>query len=299
MIDDGRQYTTPFADLPDLEPRPVYHPAPTDPIGILDSGVGGLSVLVHLRQRLPAENMLYVADQAHIPYGPRPASEILSFTAGITRFLLRNDAKLIVVACNTATAAALDDLRLMFPDVPFVGMEPAVKPAALATRTGRVGVLATPSTLNSHRYAGLMARYAGAIRVYEDPCTGLVQLIEAGALDSPETRALLHRVVDPMLAEGVDTLVLGCTHYPFIRPLLEEISGEGVAIIDPAPAVARHTQFVLQQHQLDAPFERAGALRCFTTTRSPSLETLAALLLHDACTAEEVRWQEGELVSAY
>lgn len=288
--------STPKA-LPDT---PVeIRPDPQGPLGVLDSGVGGLSVLVHLFRQLPAENMLYFADQAHIPYGPRPPEQIREFSAEITRFLLRGGAKAIVVACNTATAAALDYLRQRFPAIPFIGMEPAVKPAAQTTRSGKVGVLATPSTLNSHRYAGLMSRYAAGIQVYEDPCSGLVQLIEAGAVDAPQSRALLHRVVDPMLAAGVDTLVLGCTHYPFIRPLLQEIVGDGVAIIDPAPAVARHTQFVLQQHQLAvAPGGPQGDRRCFTSGSPQQLESMAALMLDDVCPAEHVRWQNNRLIGA-
>ncbi len=267
------------------------------PLGVLDSGIGGLSVLIHLQRQLPAEHVLYFADQSHIPYGPRPAEVIQAYTAGITRFLLRQGAKLIVVACNTATAAALDALRSTFPDVPFVGMEPAVKPAALTTRSGKVGVLATPSTFNSNRYAGLMARYASGIQVYEDPCSGLVQLIEAGALDAPETRALLERVVSPMLDAGVDTLVLGCTHYPFIRPLLERIIGEDIAVIDPAPAVARHTRFVLQQHRLIAPDGQEGALRCFTSGDPRQLEAFAARVLEAPCAAEAVQWHHNEILT--
>lgn len=265
---------------------------------MLDSGVGGLSVLIHLRRQLPSEHIVYFADQGHIPYGPRPAEEIQAFTAEITRFLLRLGAKLIVVACNTATAAALDYLRSAFSDVLFIGMEPAVKPAALTTRSGKVGVLATPSTLNSHRYAGLMARFANGIEVFEDPCSGLVQLVEAGALDAPETRALLNRVVNPMLDQGVDTLVLGCTHYPFIRPLLEEIAGEDVAIIDPAPAVTRHTRFVLQQHRLVAPFEQEGMLRCFTSGDPRQLELFAERVLEYPCAAEPVQWRHNRLVTS-
>lgn len=267
------------------------------PLGVLDSGIGGLSVLIHLQRQLPAEHVLYFADQSHIPYGPRSAEVIQAYTAGITRFLLRQGAKLIVVACNTATAAALDALRSAFPDVPFVGMEPAVKPAALTTRSGKVGVLATPSTFNSNRYAGLMARYASGIQVYEDPCSGLVQLIEAGALDAPETRALLERVVSPMLDAGVDTLVLGCTHYPFIRPLLERIIGEDIAVIDPAPAVARHTRFVLQQHRLIAPDGQEGALRCFTSGDPRQMEAFAAPVLETSCVAEAVQWHDNEILT--
>lgn len=272
-------------------------------MGVLDSGVGGLSVLVHLRRLLPAEDMVYFGDQAHIPYGPRPVGEIQAFTAAITRFLLAREAKIIVVACNTATAAAVDYLRETFPFVPFVGMEPAVKPAALHTRSGKVGVLATPSTLNSNRYAGLMARFAAGIAVYEDPCSGLVQLIEAGALTSSETRELLRRVVEPMLAEGVDTLVLGCTHYPFVRSLLEEIAGADVTIIDPAPAVARHTRFVLQQHQLQRQLQSQAAtvayignLRCYTSGDPQRLEAFARLVLDEDCPSRRVQWQNGEPV---
>jgi len=291
--------------LPTIDPTAAAQPAtsarslsPDGPLGVLDSGVGGLSVLIHLRRQLPAERVIYFADQGHIPYGPRPAGEIQTYTAEITRFLLRHGAKLIVVACNTATAAALDFLRSVFPDVQFVGMEPAVKPAALTTRSGKVGVLATPSTLNSHRYAGLMARFANGIRVFEDPCSGLVQLIEAGALAAPETRALLERVVAPMLAEGVDTLVLGCTHYPFIRPLLEEIIGDGITVIDPAPAVARRTRFVLQQQRLAAPEAQEGALRCFTSGDPRQLEAFAARVLHAPCAAEAVQWRNDILTTA-
>lgn len=275
-----------------------HRPRLEDPIGVMDSGVGGLSVLLHLRELLPSERILYVADQIHIPYGPRPPEQVRDFTAGITRFLLRRGAKLIVVACNTASAAALDYLRSAFPDVPFVGMEPAVKPAAYTTRSGKVGVLATPSTLNSNRYAALMARFAAGIEVYEDPCVGLVQLIEAGMLDAPETRALLQRVVDPMLAAGVDTFVLGCTHYPFVRPLLQELAGEQVAIMDPAPAVARQTRYVLQQRGLSAPDHQEGALRCFTSATTEQLDTLAQSLAGYMCNSEAVQWRGRELVAS-
>lgn len=273
-------------------------PAPTGVVGVLDSGVGGLSVLIHLRALLPAERLYYFADQAHIPYGPRPADEVRAFTAGITRFLLRGGAKLIVVACNTATAAALDYLRQTFPNVPFVGMEPAVKPAAQTTRSGKVGVLATPTTLNSHRYAGLMARFGGGIEVFEDPCAGLVQLIEAGELATPATYDLLRRVVEPMLVAGVDTLVLGCTHYPFIRPALHQIVGDGVTIIDPAPAVARQARFVLQQRRLTAPVEQMGQTRCFTSGRPEPLADFALRLAGIACSAEAARWRGGKLLGA-
>ncbi|MEZ4986596.1 MAG: glutamate racemase [Saprospiraceae bacterium] len=209
------------------------------PVGIFDSGIGGLSVANAIYRLLPHESLVYYADTGHVPYGPRTTAEIRDFSFDITEQLLGRGCKMIVLACNTATAAALEALREHWPDVPFVGMEPAVKPAAAATQTGKVGVLATLSTIRSERYTQLMERYANHIEVMENPCIGLVDLIEAGQLDSPQTRALLSDIVQPMLAADVDTLVLGCTHYPVLLPLLHQITGENIHLIDPAPAVAR------------------------------------------------------------
>ena len=165
------------------------------PIGIFDSGVGGLSVWRHIRQQLPQEQLLYYADQGHVPYGPRPAAEILTFARQITDFLLAHNAKLIVIACNTATAAALKQLRLDYPAVPFVGMEPAVKPGAQLTRSGVVAVLARAGTFQSQQYASLMERFGRGITLLEDPCLGLVEQIETGATASAATRALLADIV--------------------------------------------------------------------------------------------------------
>lgn len=220
------------------------------PIGVFDSGIGGLSVANAIYSLLPAESMVYFADTGHIPYGPRPKEEIRQFSHEITAYLLAQGCKMIVVACNTATGAALEYLRHTWPDVTFVGMEPAVKPAAAATRNNRVGVLATLSTIRSERYAQLMQRYAHSVHVQEDPCLGLVPLIEAGALDTPETESLLRTVLTPMLDSGIDTLVLGCTHYPFVLPTIRRIIGDTVTVIDPAPAVARQVAKLLHQHQL-------------------------------------------------
>jgi glutamate racemase len=216
-------------------------------IGIFDSGVGGLSVVRHIQRLLPGEKLLYLADQAHVPYGIRPAKEIRRFSENITRFLAAKGASLIVVACNTATAAAIDHLRSKFPDLPFVGMEPAVKPAASQTRNGKIGVLATAGTFESQRYASLLARFAGNILAYESDCPGLVSQIEAGELQSPQTEAILRQAIRPMVAAGVDTLILGCTHYPFVLPLIEQIAGPAVTIIDPAPAVAQQVKRILEE----------------------------------------------------
>ncbi|MCO5203930.1 MAG: glutamate racemase [Anaerolineae bacterium] len=220
------------------------------PIGLFDSGIGGLSVLQHVRQQLPDEDLLYFADQAHVPYGRRSAESVQQLSLAVTRFLLEQGAKLIVVACNTASAAALTWLRQTVPSIPFVGMEPAVKPGAQSTQTGSVGVLATQGTFGSPRYARLMASYANGVTVYENPCLGLVELIEAGESDSAETEALLKTILLPMLAKGVDTLVLGCTHYPFAIDAMRRVVGPDITIIDPAPAVVRQTRRVLTEQEL-------------------------------------------------
>ncbi len=220
------------------------------PIGIFDSGIGGLTVAHAIIDTLPQESLLYFGDTARIPYGTKSAEAIRQFSEEITHHLLRQGCKAIVVACNTASAAALDHLRRKWPEAPFVGMEPAVKPGAKATQTGVVGVLATAGTFRSQRYASLMRRYASGVTLLQDPCIGLVEQIEAGKFQSPETEALLRRIVQPMLDQGADTFVLGCTHYPFISPLLQRIIGESRTIINPAPAVARQLSRVLQQKGL-------------------------------------------------
>lgn len=268
-------------------------------IGVLDSGIGGLSVLRHVRAELPHEPLVYVADQAHVPYGTRSAAEVRQFSEGISRFLLDLGTKLIVVACNTASAAALSYLRHALPQVPFVGMEPAVKPAAAQTRTGKVGVMATVGTFESERYADLMQRFASAgVSVYEDPCRGLVELIEAGQTRGLETRHLLEGVLYPMLAQGVDTLVLGCTHYPFVRPLIEQViaaaphkSETAVTIIDPAPAVARQTRHVLERGHLGTPGSMPGSLRLFTTGPAAPMAALLAQLWEEEVRVETAVWQ--------
>ncbi|VAW39515.1 Glutamate racemase, partial [hydrothermal vent metagenome] len=235
------------------------------PIGVFDSGVGGLSVLRHLRAQLPTEQLLYLADQAHVPYGSRSAQEIIQFSQGITQYFVQQNVKAIVVACNTASAAALSLLREQFR-LPFVGMEPAVKPAASQTKSGKVGILATGSTFASERYVQLTEQYAQGVMVWQDPCLGLVPEIEAGRLRSPVIRQILQQALRPMLAAGVDTVVLGCTHYSFVLSQVEEIVGTAVVtIIDPAPAVARQTAQILQQHNLLAPPQRHGGVRFVTT----------------------------------
>ncbi len=243
-------------------------------VGVFDSGVGGLSVLRAIREQMPSQPVVYFADQAHVPYGPRTLEEVRAFSAGIARFLLDLGARVIVVACNAASAAALHYLREQFPGTPFVGMEPAVKPAAEGTRTRRVGVLATPATFQGELYASLIERFASDVRLYQDTCSGLVTEIEAGRLTGAEARRILESALQPMLAEGIDTIVLGCTHYPFAIPLIEEIAGPDVRVIDPAPAVARQLGRVLAGRGLLA--EGPARQARFITSGNP--EALSAAL---------------------
>ncbi|HHG85019.1 MAG TPA: glutamate racemase [Bacteroidetes bacterium] len=220
------------------------------PIGIFDSGMGGLTLVQSLLEVLGEESLIYFGDTAHLPYGQRSLDEIRVFSREIVAFLLAQGAKAIVVACNTATAAAVNQLRAEWPGIPFFGMEPAVKPAAAATESGVVGVLATQGTFRSQRYADLMMRYGRQVQMLENPCIGLVARIEAGALQAQETEAQLREILAPMLAKGADTFVLGCTHYPFVRTQIEKIVGPKAHIIDPALAVAEHLQRRLHKNGL-------------------------------------------------
>ncbi|MBT2295215.1 glutamate racemase [Pseudomonas fluorescens] len=220
------------------------------PVGVFDSGVGGLSVLGEIRRLLPNESLLYVADCGHIPYGEKTPEFIRQRCAIIADFLHHQGAKALVVACNTATVAGVADLRRDYPHWPIVGMEPAVKPAAAATRSGIVGVLATTGTLQSAKFAALLDRFATDVQVITQPCPGLVELIEAGDLDSPALRQLLLGYVEPLLAAGCDTLILGCTHYPFLKPMLKQMVPAHISLIDTGAAVARQLQRLLAERGL-------------------------------------------------
>ena len=229
-------------------------------IGVFDSGLGGISVLQAIRNLLPAESLIYIADSAHVPYGEQTPEFIVQRSLAISEFLLAHPVKAIVVACNTATAAAVGELRQGWPDVLFVGMEPAVKPAVLASQSGKIGVLATTGTLRSARFAALLERFASDVEVVTQPCPGLVELVEAGELDSGVTQALLNSYVAPLLQAGCDTLILGCTHYPLLKPLLQRMVPEHVQLIDTGDAVARRLHSELDKRGLLAdtqqPLER-------------------------------------------
>lgn len=253
-------------------------------IGVFDSGLGGISVLHEIRHLLPFESLVYIADSAHVPYGEKTAEFIVGRSVAISEFLLAQPVKAIVVACNTATAAAVTELRQRWPDVLIVGMEPAVKPAVQASKSGKVGVLATTGTLRSARFAALLERYASDVEVITQPCPGLVELIEAGELDSAPTRALLAAYVEPLLAAGCDTLILGCTHYPLIKTVLQSIIPEHVQLIDTGAAVARRLQNELGKQGLLAD-QREAADQFYASGNISKVEQTLALL-----------WQEPERV---
>jgi glutamate racemase len=264
--------------------------AGTDPIGVFDSGVGGLSVLRAMRELMPAEPLVYFADQAHVPYGSRPMEQIQAFSESITRFLLDRGSTLIVVACNTASAAALSYLRSKLPETSFVGMEPAVKPAAETTQTGRVGVLATPATFQGALYASVVERFANGVELLQHTCPGLVDQIEKGELDSSETRAILENALLPMLEKNIDTVVLGCTHYPFVIPLIQEIVGEGVRVIDPAPAVARQVRRVLEEGGMLNPSKFEGHTKYITSGKVEGFDRILGKLMNVKAQAKAANW---------
>lgn len=221
----------------------------SNPIGIFDSGLGGLSVLASLFAELPFERFVYFADSAWCPYGSRSTEEIQKRSVAITQFLLTHDVKAIVVACNTATAAAIDLLRNSFP-IPFIGIEPAIKQAALHTQSGKVGVLATRNTFHGRLYQETSARFANDKQIQVQIGDGLVEIVEEDRIDTPEAEALLRSYLEPMITSGVDQIVLGCTHYPFLISQIQKIVPPGVIVHNPAPAVARQTHRVLEKEEL-------------------------------------------------
>jgi glutamate racemase len=266
-----------------------------NPIGVFDSGVGGLSVLRAMRAQVPNEAVIYFGDQGHVPYGPRPLEQIQSFSEGITQFLLNQEAKIIVVACNTASAAALKYLRGKFPATSFVGMEPAIKPAAEHTATGVVGVLATPATFQGALYASVVERFGAGVELLQNTCPGLVQQIEAGDLDGMSTRMILENALFPMLERNIDTVVLGCTHYPFVIPLIEEIVGDKVRVIDPAPSVARQAKRLLEAQGMLNPSEARGDIRFYTSgDASTTMQSMLPMLLGEDGAVESVAWKSDK-----
>ncbi len=220
-------------------------PAPENCVGVFDSGLGGLSIVREILRELPREKVVFFADNLHMPYGPRPLGEVRELSMRIASGLLRIPAKAVVAACNTASAAALKELRLAYPGRLFVGMEPAVKPAAEESRSGRVGVLATGATFQGELFASVVERFAAGVEVVRQPCPGLAECVESHPPGHPALAAMIRRFLRPLLDRGVDQIVLGCTHYPLVKDMIADAAGPGVRVVDPSPAVARRVRQVL------------------------------------------------------
>jgi glutamate racemase len=253
---------------------------------VLDSGVGGLSVLREIHHLLPNTPTIYVADQAHLPYGPRPAHEVRGFVESIARFLIAEGAALIVVACNAASAASLLYLRDQFPEMPFVGMEPAVKPAAERTRSGVVGVLTTRTTAQGSLYRSVLERFAREVRVITQVAPELVRIAEEHSSHTAESQHIIRGYLQPMLSEGVDEIVLACTHFPFLADVIQEIAGAGVHLIDPAPAVARQTARLWSGNTVQRTH------RYYTTGDPARFEYMLHALLSEEARVTALRWEQ-------
>ncbi|GAB4451335.1 MAG: glutamate racemase [Armatimonadaceae bacterium] len=276
--------------------------ASTAPIGVFDSGVGGITVAAEILRRNPSERIIYIGDTANVPYGERSAGDIRLFSVGIARYLAeRREVRGIVIACNTATSAAAEEVRVAV-SVPVVAMEPGVKPAVAATQTGIIGVLATTGTLVGERFTSLVNRFAANLTVLTQPCPHWVELVEAGNSDTPEARLLVRRYVEPLRERNADVLVLGCTHFPLLRTPIQEVAGNGVTIIDTGPAVARRAEEVIPPRKdvsgqgiLPAGIELlcTGEPERFART---ARSLLNATEINAPVAFGQLRWKHGELV---
>ena len=267
------------------------------PIGVFDSGVGGLSILREIRAQLPGENLVYLADQAHVPYGPQSLEVVRQYSVSIVRFLLELGAKLIVVACNTASAAALHHLRATFPGLAFVGMEPAVKPAAQFTRSRVVGVLATPATFQGELFASVVERFGQDVELIEVVLPGLVEQIERGDVQGSVAHQVLQKGLARLRGTPVDTVVLACTHYPFVIPLIRQILGPDVQVIDPSPAIARQAGRLLTQLGLAAEEGSDGEATFWTSGDRQALATAVRQLTGQRGEVRAAVW-DGETLRA-
>ena len=253
-------------------------------IGIFDSGVGGISVWQELYNLMPNSDYIYVADSIYCPYGRKSADEIIARTQKISEFLIEKNADIIVVACNTATAAAIKHLRSHFT-IPFVGMEPAIKPAALESATGVVGVLATAGTFKGELYLNTLTKFAANVKVVEQIGDGLVELVESGKTSGVEVETLLHKYIDPIVAARADKLVLGCTHYPFLIDAIKKITDNSLEIINPTPAVALQTKKILAEKKTETVENNSGSSIFISTGNTNTLKKLVRKI--DANVAEQ------------
>lgn len=261
------------------------------PIGVFDSGAGGLTILSALRQELPCESYIYFGDTAHCPYGVRAESEIIDLSARVSHFLIEQGVKLIVVACNTASQAALAALRAIYPSVPFVGVVPAVKPAARATKKGRIGIAATNQAVKAAYLRQLIDEFAGGIQAFAIGCPELVTLVEEGQLDGPLVEETVRQALEPILREDIDVIVLGCTHFPALRPVIERIATQQVQVIDSGSAIARRTHYVLDSENLIHPYTGnsmiPGELQIWCSGSAEKFSEVASKLLGYTVTARQ------------
>ena len=243
-------------------------------IGVFDSGIGGLSVLRTLREALPCESFIYLGDGKRCPYGERSKEEVLLFTREAVERLLAEGCKLIVLACNTATAVAVKLLRESYPEIPFVGLEPAVKPAALSSQSGVIGVLATRRSLEGDHFRTTAERYADRVEIVTAVGEGFVEAVEGDQENTAETESLVRKAVEPLVKAGADKIVLGCTHYPFLRDVIERVAGEGIEVIDSSEAVARRVATLLDEYNLRAEEGSEQSCRYITFADESYLELL-------------------------
>lgn len=262
-------------------------PSKNSPIGVMDSGVGGISALKHIQHILPHEQITYVADSLYAPYGNKTPEEITKRCFSIADFLVEQGVKAIVVACNTATAASIQQMRAKYT-LPIIGMEPAVKPAALASKNGVIGVLATVGTIKSAQYAALLEHYGAGVTVLAQGCEGLVECVESGALTDDATRRLLKQYIAPLLAGGADTIVLGCTHYPFLRPLIAEIVDPKIAVIDTGKAVSAQLQKKLMEANLLADDSQQAKVVFWTNSPSDKASIVIQQLYGEAVEVKDL-----------
>ncbi|MFA6386484.1 MAG: glutamate racemase [Candidatus Paceibacterota bacterium] len=268
-------------------------------IGVFDSGVGGLWILKHLEQEIPDYNYIFFGDQGHVPYGVKSLDEIKIYSEEITKFLINKGCKIIVIACNTASAAALKYLREKFPDILFVGMEPAVKKAVEMTTTGVVGVLATPATFDGELYNSVVERFAQNVEIHKDTCLELVERIEKGDFDSKETKIILENALKPMLLDGIDTVVLGCTHYPFVIPAIKAIVGSEVNVIDPTPAIVRQVSHLLTDSGLISKNKDEKKISIFTSRDGVGIKIILEKLFNKEINVMRVDWTKDLKINNY
>lgn len=265
-----------------------------NPVGIFDSGIGGVSVLTAIRAELPTVDLIYTGDNLHLPYGEKTMEEIRTYSRGVVDFLKSKGCNVIVIACNTASAAALKKLREEYSGITFVGMEPAVKPAAEQTQTGVVGVMATTATFQGELFASVVERFASGVKVIQQPCPGLVQQIEAGELDSPDTMRMLRGWLEPMKAQNIDRIVLGCTHYPFVKNAIKTILGDAVTIIDPAPAIAKQVRRILELRN-EIPETGHGNAEWYTSGNNLQFAHILLLLTGMNQKINQLQWSADKL----